>query len=157
MKSESALQELAFQALDSFQIEIPSWGFANTGTRFGKFVQAAAASTLEEKFSDAGQVHKLTGVTPTLALHVLWDLPNGISNANGVVTFNGTEAVIQNLSGETGGGKLALSGFVAYGGPEMQFRIQANADAIHVAYPPTVTTQAAARLSLAGTTSRARL
>src|ERR1700758_4734017 len=84
MKSESALQEFAFEALDSFQIEIPSWGFANTGTRFGKFIQAAAASTLEEKFSDAGQVHKLTGVTPTLALHVLWDLPNGVSDADAV-------------------------------------------------------------------------
>ena len=84
MKSKSALQELAFQALDSFQIEIPSWGFANTGTRFGKFLQAGAASTLEEKFSDAGQVHKLTGVTPTLALHVLWDLPNGINDVEAV-------------------------------------------------------------------------
>ena len=84
MKSESALQDVAFQALDSFQIEIPSWGFANTGTRFGKFLQPAAASTLEEKFSDAGQVHKLTGVTPTLALHVLWDLPNGIADAEAV-------------------------------------------------------------------------
>jgi L-rhamnose isomerase/sugar isomerase len=81
---KSGLQELAFQALDSFQIEIPSWGFANTGTRFGKYLQPAAASTLEEKFSDAGQVHKLTGVTPTLALHVLWDLPNGISDADAV-------------------------------------------------------------------------
>ena len=84
MKSELALQEVAFQALDSFQIEIPSWGFANTGTRFGKFLQAASASTLEEKFSDAGQVHKLTGVTPTLALHVLWDLPNGVKDAETV-------------------------------------------------------------------------
>jgi L-rhamnose isomerase/sugar isomerase len=84
MKSESNLQESAFQALDSFQIEIPSWGFANTGTRFGKFLQPGAASTLEEKFSDAGQVHKLTGVTPTLALHVLWDLPNGVADAEAV-------------------------------------------------------------------------
>ena len=42
------------KALDAFQIELPSWGFANTGTRFGKFVQPAAASTIEEKFSDAG-------------------------------------------------------------------------------------------------------
>src|SRR4051812_14392061 len=71
-------------ALDSFQIEIPSWGFANTGTRFGKFLQAAAATTLEEKFSDAGQVHKLTGVTPSLALHVLWDLPNGVEDVAAV-------------------------------------------------------------------------
>ncbi len=84
MKSESALQERAFIALDSFHIEIPSWGFANTGTRFGKFLQPGAASTLEEKFSDAGEVHKLTGATPTLALHVLWDLPRGIADADAI-------------------------------------------------------------------------
>src|ERR1700735_2704317 len=76
-----------FKALDRFSIEIPSWGFANTGTRFGKFLQSGAASTLEEKFSDAGQVHKLTGVTPTLALHVLWDLPNGTADAETVHSF----------------------------------------------------------------------
>ena len=70
----------AFKVLDSFQIEIPSWGFANTGTRFGKFVQAAAASTIEEKFADAAEVNRLTGVTPTLALHVLWDLPKGVAD-----------------------------------------------------------------------------
>ena len=49
----------ALQALDGFQIEIPSWGFANTGTRFGKFLQPAAATSLEEKFADAAQVHRL--------------------------------------------------------------------------------------------------
>ena len=70
------LTESVFRALEAFRIEIPSWGFANTGTRFGKFVQPAAATTTEEKFSDAGQVHALTGVCPTVALHVLWDLPN---------------------------------------------------------------------------------
>jgi L-rhamnose isomerase/sugar isomerase len=69
-----------FGALDAFHIEIPSWGFANTGTRFGKFIQAAAATTIEEKFADAAEVNRLTGVTPTLALHVLWDLPNGLAD-----------------------------------------------------------------------------
>jgi len=73
-----------FQALEIFRIEIPSWGFANTGTRFGKFTQVAAAATLEEKLSDAGQVHLLTGVCPTVALHVLWDLPGGIQSADTV-------------------------------------------------------------------------
>src|SRR3954462_7929203 len=68
-------------ALDSFRIELPSWGFANTGTRFGKFLQPAAASTLEEKFSDAAHVHAVTGVCPTLALHVLWDLPEGVDSS----------------------------------------------------------------------------
>src|SRR6267378_720244 len=77
LKSERILQALA-----RFRIEIPSWGFANTGTRFGKFIQAAAATTTEEKFSDAGQVHLLTGVCPTIALHVLWDFPAGIYSAD---------------------------------------------------------------------------
>src|ERR1700726_4355347 len=72
--------EKIFRGLDNFQIELPSWGFANTGTRFGKFLQAAAATTLEEKLSDAGQVHSLTGSCPTVALHVLWDLPNGVAD-----------------------------------------------------------------------------
>jgi L-rhamnose isomerase/sugar isomerase len=66
-----------WSALDDFRIEVPSWGFANTGTRFGKFVQAGAATTIEEKFSDAAQVNALTGASPTVALHVLWDLPGG--------------------------------------------------------------------------------
>ena len=73
-----------FRTLDLFHIELPSWGFANTGTRFGKFLQPAAASTIEEKFSDAGHVHSLTGACPTVALHVQWDLPAGIADA-GVV------------------------------------------------------------------------
>jgi L-rhamnose isomerase/sugar isomerase len=79
--SDSKLFDRAVEALDAFQIEIPSWGFANTGTRFGKFLQPAAASTIEEKFADAAEVNRLTGVTPTIALHVLWDMPNGIHDA----------------------------------------------------------------------------
>lgn len=67
-------------ALDKFKIELPSWGFANTGTRFGKFIQAAAATTIEEKFSDAAQVHTFTGACPTLALHVQWDLSHGLQD-----------------------------------------------------------------------------
>jgi L-rhamnose isomerase/sugar isomerase len=60
-------------ALDQFQIEIPSWGFADTGTRFGKFTQDAAAIDLSDKLADAGEVNKLTGCCPTVAVHVLWD------------------------------------------------------------------------------------
>lgn len=76
--------DLVFRALDSLKIELPSWGFANTGTRFGKFIQAAAATTIEEKFSDASQVHVLTGACPTLALHVQWDLPQGLKQTGEV-------------------------------------------------------------------------
>jgi L-rhamnose isomerase / sugar isomerase len=78
------LEALIYRALDSFNIELPSWGFANTGTRFGKFVQAAAANTVEEKFSDAGQVHALTGSCPTIALHIQWDMPKGVGQVSDI-------------------------------------------------------------------------
>ncbi len=68
-----------FPLLDQFNIEVPSWGFADTGTRFGKFRQAAAAGTIEEKLQDAGCVHKFTGCCPTVAVHVLWDFSMGVS------------------------------------------------------------------------------
>ena len=77
-----------FDALETFRIELPSWGFANTGTRFGKFIQPAAATTTEEKFSDAGQVHLLTGVCPTVALHVLWDFPEGLRSTAEIKQFS---------------------------------------------------------------------
>ena len=77
--------ERIFQALDSLKIELPSWGFANTGTRFGKFIQPAAATCIQEKFSDAGQVHALTGSCPKPACAS----PNSssASSAGGVNSF----------------------------------------------------------------------
>lgn len=87
MTMSSANDAKIFRALDTFRVEIPSWGFANTGTRFGKFIQPAAASTTEEKFSDAGEVHRYTGVCPTIALHVLWDCPDGVDSAKQITAF----------------------------------------------------------------------
>ena len=78
------LTQQIFGALDRFRIELPSWGFADTGTRFGVFRQPAAAVTLDEKFADAGQIHALTGACPTVALHVQWDLPGGAADAPAV-------------------------------------------------------------------------
>jgi L-rhamnose isomerase/sugar isomerase len=79
--------ETVARALDRFRIELPSWGFANTGTRFGKFLQPAAAVTIAEKFADAAQVHALTGVCPTLALHVLWDIGSGTGDVAEIVAL----------------------------------------------------------------------
>jgi L-rhamnose isomerase/sugar isomerase len=74
----------AWDALSKLKVELPSWGFANTGTRFGKFLQPAAATTIEDKFSDAAQVHMFTGACPTMALHVQWDLPKGLKEVGEV-------------------------------------------------------------------------
>ena len=67
----------AVEALASFKIETPSWGYADTGTRFVKFFQDAAAIDTNDKLADAGQVHALTGCCPTVAVHVLWDFVQG--------------------------------------------------------------------------------
>lgn len=50
--------------LEEQRIETPSWGYADSGTRFFTFVQESAALTLEEKLEDAAQVHRFTGICP---------------------------------------------------------------------------------------------
>ncbi|RPF74423.1 MAG: sugar isomerase [Verrucomicrobia bacterium TMED71] len=67
------MKEEALATLDHLEIELPSWGFADTGTRFGKFLQDGAAIDTADKFADAGMVHRLTACCPTVAAHVLWD------------------------------------------------------------------------------------
>jgi L-rhamnose isomerase/sugar isomerase len=84
---QSKMTDKVFGALDAFRIELPSWGFANTGTRFGKFLQPAAATTIEEKFSDAAQVHAVTGACPSIALHVLWDFPRGLESVGEIAAL----------------------------------------------------------------------
>ena len=71
-------REELFTQLDQFKIETPSWGYADTGTRFGKFLQGAAASTIDQKLADAGIVNKYTACCPSVAVHVLWDFSMGV-------------------------------------------------------------------------------
>jgi L-rhamnose isomerase/sugar isomerase len=54
-------------------IELPSWAFGNSGTRFKVFAQPGVPRNAFEKIEDAAQVHKLTGLAPTVALHIPWD------------------------------------------------------------------------------------
>jgi L-rhamnose isomerase/sugar isomerase len=76
----STQQDKVFRALNQFCIEVPSWGFSQTGTRFGKFIQPWAASTIDEKLEDAGEAHRVTGCCPSVAVHVLWDFPEGVAS-----------------------------------------------------------------------------
>jgi L-rhamnose isomerase/sugar isomerase len=55
------------------RIELPSWAFGNSGTRFKVFTQPGVPRDPFEKISDAAQVHKHTGLAPTVALHIPWD------------------------------------------------------------------------------------
>ncbi len=74
-------------------IETPSWGYSDAGTRFGTVRQPGAAVTLEEKIADAAQAHKFTGVAPLVAVHVLWDFPNGIADCDKVAKFAESQGV----------------------------------------------------------------
>ena len=75
--SQNIMTDAALATLDHLKIELPSWGFADTGTRFGKFFQPASAIDAADKFADAGMVNKVTGCCPTVAVHVLWDFQAG--------------------------------------------------------------------------------
>ena len=119
-------QAHVFTALDRFRLEVPSWGFGNTGTRFGVFRQPAAASTTAEKLADAGFVHRLTGVCPTVALHVQWDLPGGRNDV----------AAVQQLAAQAGirPGSINPNFFQdqsykhgSFGNPDPAIRAQARA------------------------------
>jgi L-rhamnose isomerase/sugar isomerase len=61
------------RALTAQRIETPSWAFGNSGTRFKVFTQAGVPRTPQEKIADAAEVHKYTGVAPSVALHIPWD------------------------------------------------------------------------------------
>src|SRR5579875_436760 len=60
-------------ALKAQRIELPSWAFGNSGTRFKVFAQPGVPRTPQEKIDDAAQVHRFTGVAPSVALHIPWD------------------------------------------------------------------------------------
>ena len=59
--------------LDNLAIELPSWAFGNSGTRFKVFSTPGTPRTIEEKIADAATVHRLTGLAPSVALHIPWD------------------------------------------------------------------------------------
>ena len=67
-----ALERVAW-AVDGLNIEIPSWGFVNTGTRFRVFPQQGVPRTVFEKIDDAATVNRYTGVARTVSLHIPWD------------------------------------------------------------------------------------
>jgi len=59
--------------LEQQNIELPSWAFGNSGTRFKVFATPGTPRSVEEKIADAAQVNSLTGLAPSVALHIPWD------------------------------------------------------------------------------------
>jgi len=59
--------------LAQLEIETPSWGYGNSGTRFHVYPWPGAARNVQERIADAALVHRLTGCCPSVALHIPWD------------------------------------------------------------------------------------
>ena len=59
--------------LMELEIETPSWGYGRGGTRFGKFADGTEPSDIFGKLEEAAKVHKLTGIAPSVAIHIPWD------------------------------------------------------------------------------------
>ena len=72
--SSAALSDEILGQLEKQAIELPSWAFGNSGTRFKVFATPGTPRDPFEKIADASQVHRLTGLAPSVALHIPWDL-----------------------------------------------------------------------------------
>jgi L-rhamnose isomerase/sugar isomerase len=66
--------EAVSRQLEALAIEVPSWAYGNSGTRFKVFGTPGTPRTVEEKVADAATVHRFTGLAPSVALHIPWDL-----------------------------------------------------------------------------------
>lgn len=74
LQSNRGIDVAAVKAkLKALKVETPSWGYGDSGTRFKVYKQNGVPRTPFEKFEDAAQVHKLTGVCPSVAIHIPWD------------------------------------------------------------------------------------
>ena len=69
-------------ALRAQELELPSWAFGNSGTRFAVFSQPGVPRDPFEKLADAAEVHRLTGVAPSVALHIPWDRVDNVDALN---------------------------------------------------------------------------
>ena len=91
-----------FERLDRLEIETPSWGYGNSGTRFHVYPWPGAARTVEERIADAALVHRLTGCCPRVAIHIPWDRVDDYGELARLAGSEGVElgAVNPNLFGD---------------------------------------------------------
>jgi L-rhamnose isomerase/sugar isomerase len=94
----------ALERLRRLEIETPSWGYGNSGTRFHVYPWPGAARDVRERIADAALVHRLTGCCPTVALHIPWDAVDDYSELRAFAEDQGIRigAINPNLFGNDG-------------------------------------------------------
>ena len=76
-------------ALRAQRVETPSWAFGNSGTRFAVFAQPGAPRDVFEKLDDAAEVHRHTGIAPSVALHIPWDRVDNVRDVSAAAAERG--------------------------------------------------------------------
>jgi len=119
---------------------------------------ASGSSTVNATIRGAAAEPQLSGQMEIRnASFYLRDIPNGIDQASGTILFERNRANIQKLTGQTGGGTFAITGFLGLSQGLVTYRLQAEADRIRVRYPEGVSTTVDADLALSGSSVRSVL
>lgn len=86
------------------------------------------------------------------------NIPNGLSAVNGTVAFNRNRATLQKMTANSGGGELALGGFLSFGsGGPLAYHLEGSAENVRVRYASTISVTSSAKLRLSGTSGNSLL
>jgi L-rhamnose isomerase/sugar isomerase len=117
--------------LGELAIEVPSWAYGNSGTRFKVFGSPGTPRTVEEKIADAATVHRFTGLAPSVALHIPWDLVDDFGKLRAYAEAQGVRlGTINSNTFQDDDYKL---GSLAHADPKVRAKaVQHNLDCIDV-------------------------
>jgi len=83
------IAQSALDTLATLQIEVPSWAYGNSGTRFKVFTLPGGPRDPYEKIDDAAQVNAVTGLAPAVSLHIPWDIPENAATIKALASHYG--------------------------------------------------------------------
>jgi len=145
-------------------------GDAPVSLRVGGAVNLALARTFNKDLTSSGVLTLSTTVrgrwnNPDISGRAVLrngefrysDFSNGLSNATGEIVFSGARATIQSFTAESGGGKVDATGFVAFAGSPVNFRVETRAHQVRVRYPEGVSSVSDAALAFYGTPDRSEV
>lgn len=149
---------LALQSKNPWDLKLKGKVNLTLLNSFKPDLQAAGISTLDATVRGSLSQPQVNGrMELSNASFYLRGIPNGIEKANGVILFDRNRANLDKLTAQTGGGEIALGGFIGLGTKEAVYRLQAKASRVRVRYPEGVSTTVDADLNLTGTSSRSLL
>ena len=150
--------KLGFEAKQGWDLSLK--GSLNLGQlqMFRQDLLASGTATVDANIRGSLTDPQVNGLlTLSKASLYFGDLPVGLDNVNGAVSFDRNRATIQNMAADSGGGKMSLTGFVGFGGSALVYRMRGTATGIRVRYPEGASTTVNASLNLTGTSQESLL